>query len=29
MNIVAVRALMETVTPQLGMEYAEKWELLP
>ena len=24
MNIVAVRALMETVTPQLGMEYAEK-----
>ena len=29
MNIVAVRALMETVTPSLGMEYAEKWELLP
>ena len=24
MNIVAVRTLMETVTPQLGMEYAEK-----
>ena len=24
MNIVAVRTLMETVTPQLGMEYAQK-----
>ncbi len=24
MNIVAVRCLMETVTPQLGVEYAEK-----
>ena len=23
MNIVAVRCLMETVTPQLGVEYAE------
>ena len=23
MNIVAVRTLMETVTPQLGVEYAE------
>lgn len=25
MNIVAVRCLMETVTPQLGVEYAEKF----
>ena len=25
MNIVAVRTLMETVTPQLGMELLKKW----
>ena len=31
MNIVAVRVLMETVTPQLGVEYAKIWgsPLLP
>ena len=29
MNIVAVRCMMETISPELGVQYAEKWESQP